>query len=216
MKYLVISSSQHKKDSNISHQPILATWVPPLSIVKLTSNCRLTVALNRNSPLVPMAAPNFNTLLNQLLQLHLLPTAAASCTDLSWRCTSPAQLCQGCSAGRSLHQLPHILAVQAILLWKRSRSTRTGGVLLSTPCANWLVDSDIRLFNEGRFREISARREPSAQQGITKIEAPCELLLICVLSLQFSQQRFPLKVSWQTSYKITCAAICRNSYFCST
>ena len=82
MKYLVISSSQHKKDSNISHQPILATWVPPLSIVKLTSNCHLTVALNCNSPLVPMAAPNFNTLLNQLLQLHLLPTAAASCTDL--------------------------------------------------------------------------------------------------------------------------------------
>ena len=107
MKYLVISSSQHKKDSNISHQPILATWVPPLSIVKLTSNCRLTVALNCNSPLVPMAAPNFNTLLNQLLQLHLLPTAAASCTDLSWRCTSPAQLCQGCPAGRSLHQSPH-------------------------------------------------------------------------------------------------------------
>ena len=119
MKYLVISSSQHKKDSNISHQPILATWVPPLSIVKLTSNCHLTVALNCNSPLVPMAAPNFNTLLNQLLQLHLLPTAAASCTDLSWRCTPPAQLCQGCSLGWSLHQLPHILAVQAILLWKK-------------------------------------------------------------------------------------------------
>ena len=80
-KYIVISSSLHKKDSNILHHPILATWAPPLSMMKLTSICSLTVALNCNTSLVPMAAPKLNTLLNQLLfrpVLHIVASAVSS------------------------------------------------------------------------------------------------------------------------------------------
>ena len=53
-------------------------------------------------------------------------------------------------------------------------------------------------------------------KGLQKLKPQVNSFWFVFFHCNSHSKDFPLKVSWQTSYKITCAAICRNSYFCST